>query len=70
MAKCSFLSSIPSKRTFTVPRIMYCPQFSREKVLEQIGLCLKGTRKQCLIIKPNIDLNIDCHVVSNFTDLW
>ena len=46
-------------------RYTYCSKLSHEKVLKRIGRYLKGTRTKGLIMKPNKDLNIDCHVDSN-----
>ena len=51
-------------------RYTYCSKLSHKKVLKRIGRYLKGTRTKGLIMKPNNDLNIDCHVDSNFADLW
>jgi hypothetical protein len=48
------------------------PKRSHEKALEHIGLCLKGTRKNGLIIRPKDieNLPIDCYGDTDFAGLW
>jgi hypothetical protein len=48
------------------------PKRSHEKALEHIGLYLKGTRKNGLILNPKYidNLPIDCYVDANFAGLW
>ena len=50
-------------------RYTYYPKLSHQKPLKRIRRYLKGTRTKGLIMKPNKDLNIDCHVDSDFAGL-
>ena len=62
-----------SELTFAISqcaRYTYCPKLSHEKALKRIGRYLKGTRTKGLIMKPNKDLNIDCHFDSDFAGLY
>jgi hypothetical protein len=41
-----------------------------EIVIEHIGLYLKGSQDEGLILKPTGRLDIDCYVDADFTGLW
>jgi hypothetical protein len=48
------------------------PKRSHEKALKHIGIYLKGTRENGLILRPKDieNLPIDCYVDANFAGLW
>ncbi len=39
-------------------------------MIEHIGLYLKGSQDEGLILKPTGRLDIDCYVDADFTGLW
>ena len=46
------------------------PKKSHEAALKRIGRYLKGTRTQGMIIKPKMQLNLDCYADADFAGLW
>jgi hypothetical protein len=65
---CPYIEFAYSQRT----RFSNNPKQSHEKALEHIGLYLKGTRKNGLILRPNYidNLPIDCYVDADFAGIW
>jgi hypothetical protein len=51
-------------------RFVHSPKQSHEEALEQIGLYLKGTIDEGLILQPRGDLDIDVYVDADFAGLW
>ena len=51
-------------------RFTHSPRQSHEVALERIGLYLKGTMKDGLILRPSKDLRIDVFVDADFAGLW
>ena len=49
---------------------LHFPKHSHEEALEQIGLYLKGTLDEGLILKPTGELDIDVYVDADFAGLW
>ena len=49
---------------------VHSPKRSHEEALERIGLYLKGTLDDGLILKPTGDLDIDIYVDADFAGLW
>jgi Reverse transcriptase (RNA-dependent DNA polymerase) len=51
-------------------RFIHSPKRSHEIALERIGLYLKGTLDQGLILRPSGELDIDVFVDADFAGLW
>lgn len=51
-------------------RFVHSPKRSHEVALERIGLYLKGTLDEGLILKPTGELDIDVYVDADFAGLW
>jgi hypothetical protein len=51
-------------------RFVHSPKRLHEEALERIGLYLKGTLDQGLVLRPRGDLNIDVYVDADFAGLW
>jgi len=51
-------------------RFTHCPRRSHEKALKKIARYLKGTRDRGMIIKPSLDLSLDCYADADFAGLW
>jgi hypothetical protein len=51
-------------------RFVHSPKRSHEEALERIGLYLKGTLDEGLILKPTGELDIDIYVDADFAGLW
>jgi hypothetical protein len=51
-------------------RYTHSPRRSHEIALERIGQYLKKTQDKGLILKPTVQLDLDCYVDSDFAGLW
>jgi Reverse transcriptase (RNA-dependent DNA polymerase) len=51
-------------------RFIHNTKRSHEMALERIGQYLKGTMEEGLILSPNDDFDMECHVDADFAGLW
>ena len=51
-------------------RFTHNPKRSHEVAIKRIGRYLVGTKDKGMILKPDMDLNIECYVDADFAGLW